>query len=141
MFIFKVFANRLFTGVSVSMSMGLLLAAGCGGSMSNCTPTGLMVGPSSATISHTATPPSNSQTFSATLQVNQSQAQNGCVTSALSVLVNSNWTANNPAVQLSGSPSGQVTATCSATVATPVTITATQVGGGMLTGQAMLTCN
>ena len=109
--------------------------------MTNCTPTSLNVGPSSATVSHSATAPANSQTFSATFQLSQSQAQNGCVESALSVLVNSNWTANNPAVQLSGSPSGQVTATCTATVANPVTITATQVGGGMLTGQATLTCN
>lgn len=139
MFIFKVFANRLFAGAGLGIA--LLLMAGCGGSMTNCTATGLIVGPSSATITHTATPPSNSQTFSATMQFNTTQTQNGCITSALSVLVNSNWTANNPAVQLSGSPSGQVTATCSATVATPVTITATQVGGGMLTGQAKLTCN
>jgi hypothetical protein len=55
--------------------------------------------------------------------------------------VNSNWTVSDPSVQLSASQATQVTATCTAAVTTPVTITATPVSGEMFTGKASLTCN
>jgi hypothetical protein len=64
----------------------------------------------------------------------------GCpaVTAAL---VNSNWTVSDPSVHLSALQATQVTATCTAAIATPVTVTATPVSGEMFTGHASLTCN
>ena len=124
---------RLFVVVLLS---AILPAVGCGGNPSNCDPTGLNVGPATAAVNHTAVPPANSQTFAATFQL-----KNGCAGIATAALVNSNWSASDPSVALSASPSGQVTATCTAAVAGPVTITANQVGGQMLTGKAMLICN
>ena len=115
-----------------------LVTAGCGGHSPNCGPTGLNVGPATATIDHTAAPPLNTQPFSATLRVD---ANNGCAIPLATVLINSNWTASDPSVQLSASPSGQVGATCTKAVAGPVTTTATQVGRQMFTGTAALTCN
>ena len=111
--------------------------AGCGESSSNCGPVGLNLGPATATVDHTAAPPANSQMFSASFQFRATQ---GCpaITAAL---VNSNWTVSDPSVQLSAPQATQVTATCTATVATPVTITATPVSGEMFTGHASLTCN
>ena len=120
------------------LSMVLVSTMGCGGTSSpDCGPNGLNVGPSAATVNHAAAPPGNNQTFSATFSF---KANPGCpaVTSAL---VNSNWTVSDPSVQLSAPQATQVTATCTAAVATPVTITATQVGGEMFTGKASLTCN
>ncbi|HET9282209.1 MAG TPA: hypothetical protein VFR24_09640 [Candidatus Angelobacter sp.] len=97
----------------------------------------MVVGPASATVSHAAAAPANSQTFSATVKF---KTQNGCIGIATAALVVSNWTASDPSVHLSPSPSGQVTATCTAALANPVTITATQASGGTFTGQASLVC-
>jgi len=113
----------------------ILPAVGCGGS-SNCDAIGLQIGPATAMVNHTAAAPANSQQFSATFQL-----KDGCAGIATAALVISNWSASDPSVALSASPSGMVTATCTAAVAGPVTITANQVGGQMLTGKAMLTCN
>ena len=110
--------------------------AGCGGSP-NCGPVGLNVGPTAATVDHTAAPPANAQVFSASFQF---KVQPGCV-AITAALVNSNWTVSDPSVHLSATQGTQVTATCTAAVTTPVTITATQVGGEMFTGHASLTCN
>jgi hypothetical protein len=124
---------RLFVVVLLS---AILPAAGCGGNPSNCDPTSLKVGPATAMVNHTAAAPANSQQFSATFQL-----KDGCAGIATAALVISNWTASDSSVALSASPSGLVTATCTAAVAAPVTITANQAGGQMLTGKAMLTCN
>src|SRR5262249_42897924 len=132
------FAKRFLT--SVGAGAVLLLLISCGGNMPNCAATGLNIGPTASTISHTAPAPANSQTFNASFQFNQAKTQNGCVTSFVAALLNSNGTAGDPSVQLSASPSTQVTATCTAALANPVTITATQASGGTLTGQATLTC-
>jgi len=111
--------------------------AGCGGSSSNCGPVGLNVSPATATVDHTAAPPANGERLSATFQF---RVNPGCpaITAAL---VNSNWTVSDPSVQLSAPQATQVVATCTAAVATPVTITAAPVSGEMFTGHASLTCN
>jgi hypothetical protein len=54
--------------------------------------------------------------------------------------VSSNWTASDPSIHLSASPTTQVTATCTATLANPATIRAVAVSDQTLTGQASLTC-
>ena len=130
------FAGKLL--LAVPLSMVLVSTIGCGGaSSSDCGPNGLNVGPSAAAVNHAAAPPGNSQVFSASFQF---KANPGCpaITAAL---VNSNWTASDPSVHLSAPQATQVTATCTAAVATPVTITATPVSGEMFTGKASLTCN
>ena len=121
---------------AILLSLAFVLTIGCGGGSPDCGVNGLNVGPSAATVSHAA-PPGNSQTFSASFQFKNSP---GCpaITAAL---VNSNWTVSDPSVQLSAPQATQVAATCTAAVAAPVTITATQVGGEMFTGKASLTCN
>jgi hypothetical protein len=104
----------------------------------DCAPIGITVGPASATVDHTAAAPANTQTFSAN---SQHKANVGCIALGTSVLVNSNWTASDPSVHLSQSPTGQVAATCTATMATPVNITATSADNNMFTAKAALTCN
>jgi hypothetical protein len=114
----------------------IVFIAGCGGSTSDCGVVGLNVTPPSSTADHIAAAPANSEIFSASfLFANHS----GCP-AILAALVPSNWTASDPSVHLSASPTSQVTATCTAAVAGPVTITATAASGQMLTGQATLTC-
>src|SRR5581483_8566943 len=131
------FLSKLLAGVCLSLALPLTI--GCGSSP-DCGVIGLNIGPSSATVSHTSAPPANSQSFNATFQFNQSNTQNGCVASQTAALVNSNWTASDPSVHLSPLPATQVTATCTAALANPVTITATQASGGTFTGQASLVC-
>lgn len=130
----NMFAGKLL--LAVLLSMVLASTIGCGGSP-DCGVNGLNVGPSAATVNHASTAPGNSQVFSASFQFKNSP---GCpaITAAL---VNSNWTASDPSVHLSAPQATQVTATCTAAVATPVTITAIPVTGEMFTGKASLTCN
>ena len=128
------FLSKLLAGVCLSLALPLTIS--CGGAP-DCGVTGMVVGPASATVSHAAAAPANSQTFSATVKF---KSQNGCIGIATAALVVSNWTASDPSVHLSPSPSGQVTATCTAALANPVTITATQASGGTFTGQASLVC-
>ena len=123
---------------AVLISLALISTIGCGGASSpDCGPTGLNVGPASATVNHAAAPPGNGQVFSASFQPKNGP---GCpaITAAL---VNSNWTASDPSVQLSAPQGFQITATCTAALASPVTITAVPVSGGTFTGKASLTCN
>lgn len=120
---------------SVLFCAALLAIAGCGSSK-NCSIIGLNITPQSATVDHTATPPANSQTFSASDLFSGS----GCVGIATAALINSNWTVSDPSVHLSASPNGQVTATCTAAVASPVTVKATSASDSSLTGQATLVC-
>ncbi|HET9364538.1 MAG TPA: hypothetical protein VFP71_06040, partial [Candidatus Angelobacter sp.] len=127
------FLSKLLAGICLSLALPLTIS--CGGS--DCGVTGMVIGPASATVSHAAAAPANSQTFSATFQF---KSQNGCIGTATSALIVSNWTASDPSVHLSASPSGQVTATCTAALANPVTITASQVSGGTFTGKASLVC-
>jgi hypothetical protein len=137
MFTSSFFAKRFFA--SVVPSAVLLFMMGCGGmNTPDCGVNGIIVGPATATVDHTAAAPANTQTFSATFQF---KANNGCAISATSALVNSNWITSDPSVHLSASPTGQVTATCAATAATPVTITATSADANMFTAKAALTCN
>ena len=130
------FARKL--PFAVLISLAFVSNIGCGGtSIPDCGPTGFSVGPSSATVNHAAAPPGNSQVFSASFQ---SKVGPGCpaVTAAL---VNANWSASDPSVQLSAPQAIQETATCTAALASPVTITAVPVSGGTFTGKASLTCN
>jgi len=132
--------NNMFAGkilLALLLSVVLVSTIGCGGVSPDCGVNGLNVGPSAATVNHAAAPPGNSQVFSASFQFKNSP---GCpaITAAL---VNSNWAASDPSVHLSTPQATQVTATCTAAVATPVTITATPVSGEMFTGKASLTCN
>jgi hypothetical protein len=131
----NMFAGKLL--FIVLLSTAFLSTVGCGGSTSDCGASGLNVGPSAATVNHAAAPPGNSQTFSASFQFKNHP---GCL-AITAALVNSNWTTSDPSVHLSAPQATQVTATCTAAVATPVTITATPVSGEMFTGTAALTCN
>jgi hypothetical protein len=130
--------SRLFAVVSFGVI--LLITVGCGGASGTCQPVAINVGPLTATANHAAAAPGNSQVFSATEQLG-----GGSACPAVSgALISSNWTASDPSVQLSASPTNQVTAICTATVAN-VTITATSAApaanGSTLTGHASLTCN
>lgn len=117
-------------------SAALLACAGCGGSSNNCTVTALRITPSSMTVNHTAASPANSQTFAATALF----TGNGVCTANTAAAVSSNWTTSDPSIQLSASPTAQVTATCTATLANPATIRAVAASNQTLTGQATLTC-
>lgn len=128
------FASRVIPSVLVCAALQAI--AGCGGS-SNCAAVGLNVAPSSATLDHTAAAPANSQMFSTTTLFG---GGNGVCTGNAAALVSSNWMVSDPSVHLSAAQGPQITATCTAAVASPVTITATAVDGQMLTGQASLTC-
>jgi hypothetical protein len=128
------FAARFFAGVS--LGVGLLATIGCGGNGSGCAITGVNVVPSTATADHAAPAPGNSQTFTASFQLPNNS---DCAVPA--VLEPFNWTASDPSVHLSTSPTVMVTATCTAALANPVTITATPTNGQMLTGKGSLTCN
>jgi hypothetical protein len=123
--------------LKLSVLTALLFVVGCGGIGSNCQVTALNVAPATASADHTSAPPNNSQTFSASDLFSGS----GCVGLASAALVSSNWTTSDPSVHLSASPATMVTATCTAAVAGPVTITATSASGATLTGKASLTCN
>lgn len=123
--------------LKISVLTALLFVAGCGGIGSNCQVTALNVAPPTANADHTAAPPNNSQTFNASGQFSGS----GCIGLGTAALVNSNWTASDPSVHLSASPTTMVTATCTAAVAGPVTITATSASGPTITGKASLSCN
>jgi hypothetical protein len=133
------FAMRVFA--SLSLSVGLLATVGCGGrpprSNSNCGVTGLNVTPSTATANHAAAAPGNSQTFIASLQFQNNPGS--CPVPADLVLFN--WTASDPSVHLSSSPTAEVIATCTAAVTNPVTIAATPGDGQNFTGRGTLTCN
>jgi len=119
------------------LSAALLAGAGCGGSSSNnCKVTALNVAPSSMTVNHTAAPPANSQVFTATNLF----TGNGVCTANTAAMVSSNWTASDPSIHLSASPTMQVTATCTATLTSPATIRAVAASDQTLTGQASLTC-
>lgn len=118
----------------VVLSLALVSIIGCGGS-SNCL-AGLNVAPATATVNHSAA--GNSEAFRSSFQFKNSP---GCVGLNSAALASSTWAANDPSVRLSVSPSTQVTATCTAAVANPVTVTATSADGRMLTGTALLTCN
>ena len=118
----------------------LLFTVGCGSKTMapNCGPVGLNVGPASATVDHAAAAPGNTQTFSASFQFSGSP---GCVAAQTAALVNSNWAISDPSVHLSATQGGQVVATCTAALASPVTVTATPASGQMFTGRSTLTCN
>ena len=119
------------------LSAALLAGAGCGGSSTNnCKVTALNVTPQSMTVNHTAAPPANSQTFTSSGQL----TGNGVCTGNTAAMVSSNWTASDPSVHLSASPTMQVTATCTATLTNPATIRAVAASDPTLTGQASLTC-
>lgn len=118
----------------VLLSAALLSVMSCGGT--TCVVSGLNVTPSTATVDHTAVAPANSQGFSASTLFGGA----GVCTGNTGALVNANWTVSDPSVHLSAPQGTQVTATCTATVANPVTVTATAATGQMLTGQASLTC-
>jgi hypothetical protein len=131
------FAARFFAGIS--LWVGVLATVGCGGG-GNGSVCGLSVGPPTATADHAAAAPGNSQTFTAFLGLSTIP---GCPSSIDPIPENSNWTVSDPSVHLSSSPAFGVTATCTAAVTNPITITATAVRNGppILTGQASLTCN
>jgi hypothetical protein len=127
-------AARFFAGVS--LGVGLLATMGCGGSP-GCAITGLNVVPSTATADHAAAAPGNHQVFTAAFTTS-----GDCRGVGTLVAPNANWTASDPSVHIFPStPSILMTATCTAAVAGPVTITATPATGQMFTGRATLTCN
>jgi len=115
----------------------ILFVTGCGSNnSSDCKVVGLNVTPASSSVDHTATPPANSQQLASSFLFG---GQAVCTANA-AALVNSTWTASDPALHFSAPQGSQVNATCSASVANPVTITATSVADPTLKGQATLTC-
>jgi hypothetical protein len=131
----RMFLGRFLAGLLLSAA--LLACAGCGGtSSSNCKTTALRITPSSMTVNHTAAPPANSQIFTATGLI----SGNGVCTGNTAAMVSANWTASDPSIQLSASPTTQVTATCTAALTSPATIRAVAASDQTLTGQASLTC-
>ncbi|HET7873610.1 MAG TPA: hypothetical protein VFL42_13920 [Terriglobales bacterium] len=110
-----------------------IFISGCGSS--GCRVVGVRVAPPTATANHTAAAPDNGATFVASTLFGDGV----CAVNA-STLVSSNWTVSDPSVHLSAIQGPQVTATCTAALANPATITATAATGQMLTGQASLTC-
>src|SRR5215831_2440263 len=92
------FEARFLAGVSLSVCV--LATVGCAGS--DCNFESLNVTPPTATVSHTAAAPANSQTFSASFQFKNNPGS-GCV-AVTATLANSNWTVSDPSVQLSSSP-------------------------------------
>src|SRR5262245_54924499 len=137
MFTFRFFAKRFLANGCLGGFLSItVLSMGCGGGRMVCNVAAVVVfnvSPATASVNHAAASPGNSQAFAA--QTTSSPCGNTTVTPA-----SSNWTASDPSVQLSASPNTQVTATCTAALASPVTITATDTNNG-LTGHAMLTCN
>ena len=115
----------------------LISTLGCGGRTTTdpCTVVGLNIAPPTATVNHAAAPPANGEVF-----VANPRFLSVCG-SATAIPVNSNWIVSDPSVHLSATQGTTVTATCTAALASPVTVTATSADGRMLTGQAMLTCN
>ena len=73
------FLSKLLAGVCLSLALPLTIS--CGGS--GCSITGMVIGPASATVSHAAAAPANSQTFSATVKF---KSQNGCIGIATAAL-------------------------------------------------------
>lgn len=120
------------------LSAALMSLAGCAAILPDCSPIGLQMSPDSAVANHLAAPPGNSQTFSATFQFSGNPA---CFSAQDTSQVNSNWTASDPSVRLSSADATEVTATCTAALQSPVTITATPVSGESVTGHATLICN
>jgi len=120
---------------------GILITLGCGGHtipMDPCTVVGLNVTPASATANHAAAAPANTASFGA------SSKFAGVCGSATAVLPVANWSVTDPSVHLSPAQGTSTTATCTAALAGPVTVTgtnATPVNGQTFTGTATLTCN
>ena len=120
-----------------SLLWAALLSIASAGSSSDCKVVGLRVAPPSATVEHTAAAPANSQIFNASYRLG---GGNGPCPANTAMMVNANWTASDPSVRLSAKQGMQVTATCTAALAKPVTITATSASGQKFTGQATLVC-
>jgi hypothetical protein len=133
----RFFAKRYFANACLGGILSITLCSmGCGGSPKPCNITAVIslnVTPTTASVNHAVASPGNTQAFLA--QVGSSAC--GVTTTALA---SSNWTASDPSVQLSTSPTTQVTATCTAALASPVTISAVSADGRMLTGRATLSC-
>src|SRR5260370_1524384 len=127
------FTSRFRAGVCLGVT--LLSTMGCGGN--DCGVSGLNVVPATATADHTAAAPGNGQTFSASLQFKN---KSGCV-AITAALVNSNWTASDPSVHLSSSPTSLMTAPCTAAVTKPATLTAPSADCKILSRPASFTCH
>lgn len=126
----RIFLSLLLAGIVIS-------TIGCGGHtmMDPCTVVGLNVGPASATVNHTAAPPANGQIFGVTSRFS------GVCPAATAIPPTANWTVSDPSIHFSATQGSSVTATCTAALASPATVTATLVGNNMVTGTATLTCN
>jgi hypothetical protein len=130
----RIFLSFLLAGILIS-------TLGCGGHtipMDPCTVVGLIVTPASATANHAAAPPANAASFGA------SSKFAGVCGSATAVPPIANWAVTDPSVHLSPAQGSTTTATCTAALASPVTVTgtnATPVNGQTFMGTATLTCN
>jgi len=121
--------------------MFLVAMVGCGGnSAPACKVTAIKVFPATATISHTAPPPGNTQHFDAF----ESAATPGCLF-AQSNLTSATWsvsdTTNVSISNVQGATFG--TATCNGATSGAATVTATVPAGDgtSVTNTASLTCN
>lgn len=127
----KFFLSLLLAGIVIS-------SVGCGGStMPSCGAAGILISPPTATVNHAASPPGNSESFVASPKF---PIIPGCpaITAAP---INSNWSVSDPSVHLSATQGTTITATCTAALTNPATVTATSADSQMLTGTAALTCN
>jgi len=119
----------------------LVAALGCGGnSAPACKVTAINVSPASATISHTAPPPGNTQHFDAF----EASATPGCAF-ALSNLTTATWSVSDTTnVSISNVHDATYgTATCKGATAGAATVTATVPAGDgtNVANTASLTCN
>lgn len=114
----------------------LMLSIPGWGNSSDCKLVGVRVAPPSTQADHTAAAPANGKVFTASNRF----GGNGPCTANTAMMVNANWTVSDPSVQLSSTHGTHVTATCTAALKKPATITATSASDKMLTGQAELIC-
>jgi len=129
---------RLFLSLLLA---GILITLGCGGHtipMDPCTVVGLNIIPASATANHAAAAPANAASFGASAKFA------GVCGAGTAIPPIANWSVSDPSVHISLTQGSSTTATCTAALAGPVTVTgtnATPINGQTFTGTATLTCN
>ncbi len=133
-------AIRSCAGWLLAPALFSMILTGCGGSPKPiCAMTAFNVSPNTATISHAAVPPGNTQHFAAF----ETAATTGCAF-PLSNLTTVTWTVSDPVnVSISNATADNGAATCHAATAGAVTVTGTAPAGNgaNITNTASLTCN
>jgi hypothetical protein len=118
----------------------VLVAAGCGSSDGACDVIGLNIAPTTASVDHLAAAPANTQQFIATSKVGPS-----CPAVTAAIRRDVMWSVSNAAATISNvNDTTYGVATCVATSANAITVTATlpadKNNGMQVSGTASLTC-